>query len=231
MKKILFISCVALLFFVACQPVQELPPSEEIDFSDSIPIINIVQVGNWFSNDYAYISWSGQTSSIFKYINIYREEPECYEFRLIHTSPAADCSYLDEGAQCTKRPERYYITGITAQGVETAPSDTLSTVHLSIRRGAVEGTYVLTWNAYSDKSLTSYEILRGESNVLYHHVISLSPTATSYFDQKPDASQPCYVVEYQMPYVYRVRSVYTLSPPPEYTAGWSNVVNVNDLSE
>lgn len=182
-------------------------------------------------NGHNRIQWTSDDAIIFSSINIYKEGSALNDFRLIGAAPAADCSFTDNASDATQKAERYRITGVTSDGSESPFSDIHKTVHLTISKGVVNGTFNLIWNEYVGTPVSSYHILRGESPNYLRLIETLASSNTSFTDQAPVDEQPYYAIEYYLdaPGYYAPSIHHTEPIPPVY--GRSNVVNRKDLDE
>ena len=227
MKKIilsLIFMAIAALCLVTCK---KNPPQDVPDYSKRKPAIELISASNWFNC--AYIEWSYEDGQVFKKINIYKEDAGSKDFWLIAQTSTSNGMYMDENSQIQLHSERYYITGITSEGIETVPSDTLSTVYLTIRR-MENGWYELSWNAYEDDAVVSYEIMRGEDmRDPANKLASVEPSVTRFVDRTPNENQPYYMIQYMMPWRHKIRGKYSTSPIPEWEYGQSNIVDCREL--
>ena len=183
-------------------------------------------------NGHNRIQWTNETAIIFTAINIYKEGSALNDFQLIGSVPAADCSFTDEASDATQKAERYRITGVTSDGTESPASAIHKTVHLTISKGVVNGTFNLIWNEYVGIPVVSYNILRGETPNSLRQIETLASSNTSFTDQAPVDSQPYYVIEYYLnaPGYYAPSAHHTEPLPSPF--GRSNIVNrKEDLDE
>ena len=194
----------------------------------NIPTILLITTDE---NGHNRIQWTSETANIFTAINIYKEGSALNDFRLIGSVPAADCSFSDAASDATQKAERYRITGVTSDGTESPASAIHKTVHLTISKGVVNGTFNLIWNEYVGIPVVSYNILRGESPNSLHQIETLASSNTSFTDQAPVDSQPYYVIEYYLNAPgYYAPSAHRTEPLPS-PFGRSNIVNRKDLDE
>lgn len=231
MKKIhpsLIFTAVVTLSLVTCKTNS---PQDIPDYSKKKPAIELLSASNWYGYYFncAYIKWSYEDGQVFKKINIYKEDAESKDFRFIGQTSTSNGMYMDEDSQIQLHAERYYITGVTSEGIETVPSDTVSTVYLTVRRMET-GWYELSWNAYEDDAVVSYEILRGEDmRDPANQLASVEPSVTRFVDRTPDVRQPYYMIQYTMPWRHKIHGKYSTSPIPEWEYGQSNIVDCREL--
>ena len=161
----------------------------------------------------------------FPQVRILKETNVLNEFAEVTTISATQSSYTDLSSNAEQQPDRYKIQGIMANGDATAPTAAHKTVHATINKGIIEGTYNLIWNAYEGADIVTYNILRGSSKTSLSQIASVAASATSYTDNAPLDAQPFYAVEYVLSSAsgapaHRVQAAAALS-------GRSNIVNRN----
>ena len=142
---------------------------------------------------------------------------------------AAVGSYKDNASDATQKAERYRLTGVTADGTESPESAIHKTVHMTINRGVVNGTYNLIWNEYSGANVVSYNILRGAAPTSLMSIATVAASNTSFTDQTPDDNLPYYAIEYVLSGAANVSA--ENRAPQATLSGRSNVVNRKDLDE
>ncbi len=189
----------------------------------AIPTLTLVTTD---SNGHNKISWSNAGS--FTTIKIYKEGATFNVFELIGVAQANEGSFADANSDVTQKAERYRIAGVTSNGNESPASAIHKTVHLTVNRGVINGTYNLIWNEYAGSNIASYNILRGATPASLSQIATVSASNTSYTDQAPVDEEPYYAIEY-------VLSSATYAPAINRSqrsslSGRSNVVNRNMTS-
>lgn len=177
------------------------------------------------------IYWTEGDALRFYSVNVYKEGYALNDFQLIGSAPAADGVFTDTHSDASQRAERYRITGVTSDGTESPASDIHKTVHLTISRGVVSGTFNLIWNEYEGAPVVSYNILRGDAPNYLRPIETLAASNTSFTDQAPVDEQPYYVIEYYLsePGYYAPAARRTEPLPSPY--GRSNIVNRRELED
>ena len=125
--------------------------------STNIPTLTLVTTDQ---NGHNVISWTN--AEAFATVNINKEGATLNDFQTIGSANAANGSFVDDNSDATQKAERYYLTGVTASGSESPASTIHKTVHLTISRGVVNGTFNLIWNEYAGAPISAYHILRGD---------------------------------------------------------------------
>ena len=186
----------------------------------NIPTLSLVTTD---ANGHNALSWTNVDA--FQTINVYKEGTTFDDFQLIGSANASVSSFTDANSDATQKAERYRITGISANGSESPASAIHKTVHLTISRGIVDGTFNLIWNAYEGASIASYNILRGATPASLAQIATVAASNTSYTDQTPDDNLPYYAIEYILPAAANVPAVNPNRAPAANLAGRSNVVD------
>lgn len=190
----------------------------------NIPTLTLVTTD---ANGHNSLSWTNVEP--FNTIYVYKEGTTLNDFQYIGSAAATDGSFTDANSDATIRAERYRITGISANGSESPASTVHQTVHLTINRGVLEGTYNLIWNSYMGADVVSYNILRGATPSSLTQIATVAASNTSYTDYAPVDSQPYYAIEYMLN-----QPAYAPSKAKRVQAavlsGRSNVVDRNNSS-
>ncbi len=195
------------------QPVTVMP-------STDIPVITLVTTD---ATGHNVVSWTN--ADAFASVNVYKEGSSLNEFQLIGSAAASAGTYTDNSSDASQKAERYRLTGVTADGNESPESTIHKTVHLTISRGVMDGTYNLIWNEYAGANVASYNILRGASPASLTSIATVAASNTSYTDQTPDDNLPYYAIEYILPAAANVPAVNPNRAPAANLAGRSNVVD------
>ena len=156
------------------------------------PTLDLVTVDE---NAHNVINFTGNATN-FPQVLILKETNVLNKFAEVATISTTLGSYTDLNSNAEQQPDRYKIQGIMADGNTTAPTVAHKTVHATINKGVIEGTYNLSWNAYEGANVVTYNILRGSSKTSLSQIASVAASATSYTDNAPQDAQPFYVVEY-----------------------------------
>lgn len=164
---------------------------------------------------------------------VYKEGSALNDFREIGRVSPFDGTFTDPSSNTTICSERYAISAVLSSGVESSKSQIHQTLHLTINRGAISGTWNLIWNAYVGRDMASYRILQGASPDNLTQLAELSSIHRSY-THVDNPSAPYYAIEYvpaQSSYgaPSRQRSIVTL----DNITGRSNVVfsgNANQIN-
>lgn len=195
------------------QPVTVMP-------STDIPVITLVTTD---ANEHNVINWTN--ADAFASVNVYKEGTSLNDFQLIGSAAASAGTYTDNSSAASQKAERYRLTGVTADGNESPESTIHKTVHLTISRGVMDGTYNLIWNEYAGANVASYNILRGASPASLTSIATVAASNTSYTDQAPDDNLPYYAIEYILPAAANVPAVNPNRAPAANLSGRSNVVD------
>ena len=195
------------------QPVTVMP-------STDIPVITLVTTD---ANGHNVINWTN--ADAFASVNVYKEGSSLNDFQLIGSAAASSGTYTDNSSDASQKAERYRLTGVTADGNESPESAIHKTVHLTISRGVMDGTYNLIWNEYAGANVASYNILRGASPASLTSIATVAASNTSYTDQTPDDNLPYYAIEYILPAAANVPAVNPNRAPAANLSGRSNVVD------
>ena len=195
------------------QPVTVMP-------STDIPVITLVTTD---ANGHNVVSWTNVDA--FATVNVYKEGNSLNDFQLIGSAAASAGTYTDNSSDASQKAERYRLTGVTADGNESPESTIHKTVHLTISRGVMDGTYNLIWNEYAGANVASYNILRGASPASLTSIATVAASNTSYTDQAPDDNLPYYAIEYILPAAANVPAVNPNRAPAANLSGRSNVVD------
>ncbi len=187
--------------------------------STNIPTLTLVTTD---ADGHNQVSWSNVAT--FATINVYKEGAMLNEFEYIG-SAASSGSFTDANSDATQKAERYRITGVTESGNESPASAIHKTVHLTISRGVMDGTFNLIWNAYEGASIASYNILRGATPASLAQIATVAASNTSYTDQTPDDNLPYYAIEYVLPAAANAPATNTNRVPAANLTGRSNVVD------
>ena len=185
------------------------------------PTLDLVTVD---ANAHNVINFTADATN-FPQVRILKETNVLNEFAEVATVSATQTSYTDINSNAEQQPDRYKIQGIMANGDATTPTAAHKTVHATISKGVIEGTYNLIWNAYEGANIVTYNILRGSSKTSLSQIASVAASATSYTDNAPLDAQPFYAVEYVLSSAasapaHRIQAATALS-------GRSNIVNRN----
>ena len=159
----------------------------------NIPTLTLVTTD---ANGHNSLSWTNVEP--FNTIYVYKEGTTLNDFQYIGSAAATDGSFTDANSNATIRAERYRITGISANGSESPASTVHQTVHLTINRGVLDGSYNLIWNSYMGADVVSYNILRGATPSSLTQIATVAASNTSYTDYAPVDSQPYYAIEYML---------------------------------
>ena len=186
----------------------------------NIPTLSLVTTD---ANGHNALSWTNVDA--FQTINVYKEGTTFDDFQLIGSAAASAGTYTDNASDASQKAERYRITGISANGSESPASTIHKTVHLTISRGVMDGTFNLIWNAYEGASIASYNILRGATPASLAQIATVAASNTSYTDQAPDDNLPYYAIEYILPAAANVPAVNPNRAPAANLSGRSNVVD------
>ena len=190
----------------------------------NIPNLTLVTTD---ANGHNVISWTNADS--FSTVNVYKEGNALNDFQLIGSADASEGSFVDANSDATQKTERYRLTGVTSYGSESPASAIHKTVHLTINRGVVDGTYNLIWNGYEGANVVSYNILRGASPTELYQIATVAASNLSYTDQTPDNNLPYYAIEYVLSGAAGAPDVHRA--PQASLTGRSNVVNRKDLDQ
>ena len=188
----------------------------------NIPTLSLVTTN---ADGHNVISWTNVDA--FSTIYIYKEGNTLNDFQVIGNANASAGSFIDANSDATQKAERYYITGVSANG-ESPASTIHKTVHLTINRGVMDGTFNLIWNEYVGASVTSYNILCGATPTSLEQIATVASSNTSYTDQAPVDSQPYYAIEYVLASASSAPAAN--HAPATNLSGHSNVVNRNMLA-
>lgn len=189
----------------------------------AIPTLTLVTTD---SNGHNQISWSNAES--FTTMKIYKEGATFNVFELIGVVQANEGSFADANSDATQKAERYRIAGVTNNGNESPASTIHKTVHLTVNRGVINGTYNLIWNEYAGSNIASYNILRGATPASLTQIATVSASNTSYTDQAPVDEEPYYAIEYVLSSASYAPAIN--SSQRSSLSGRSNVVNRNMTS-
>ena len=198
------------------QPVQVISAT-------AMPTLSLVTTD---ADGHNVITWDA--TSAFSTIRVYKEGTTLGNFVLIGTADAADGSYTDAASDATQQAERYRITGVSS-GTESPAGTIHKTVHLTISRGVVYGTFNLIWNDYAGADVVGYNILRGASPTSLTQIAALASSNTSYTDRTPQDAEPYYAIEYVLSAAANAPSALRGSQEGSALTGRSNVVNRNNL--
>lgn len=213
MKKILLLAISAFIV-TSCSHKDE--PSPKPLPTPAIKIVTMTESGH------NKISWTNEDAIQFQFINIYKEE-ELNVFKLLASTSAANCSYDDPESDGFK-PQRYYITGIKADSIESSASTIHKTIHLDVCKTG--GGYLLTWNKYEGLPILSYAIVRGAEKWPVAPIDYIPSSDTCYTDLTPNEQEPYYAILYSTPATNKIKST---APPPDTYYGLSNVVDIRNL--
>lgn len=191
----------------------------------NIPTLTLVTTD---ANGHNAISWTNVDA--FNSINVYKEGSSLNDFQFIGSANASAGAFTDANSDATQKAERYRITGISANGTESPASTIHKTVHLTINRGVMDGTFNLIWNAYEGASIASYNILRGATPTSLAEIATVAASNTSYTDQAPVDAQPYYAVEYVLSAAANAPAANANRAPAAALSGRSNVVDRNNLT-
>ena len=181
------------------------------------------------ANGHNVLSWTN--TDVFATVNVYKEGNALNDFQLIGSANAAEGAFTDANSDATQNAERYYVTGVMANGDESPASTIHKTVHLTINRGVMNGTFNLIWNEYAGAAVSAYRILRGESPTNLVQIAVVASSNTSFTDQAPVDAQPYYAIEYVLSAAAAAPAHHINRAPQAELAGRSNVVNRKDLGE
>ena len=192
----------------------------------AIPTLTLVTTD---ANGHNVLSWTN--AEAFATVNVYKEGNALNDFQLIGSANAVAGSYTDANSDATQKAERYYVTGVMANGDESPESAIHKTVHLTINRGVMNGTFNLIWNEYAGASVSAYRILRGEAPANLAQIAVVAASNTSFTDQTPVDAQPYYAIEYVLSSSAAAPTKDVNRAPQAELSGRSNVVNRKDLDE
>lgn len=184
-----------------------------------LPSITLLTVD---ANAHNIINFNADTEN-YQSVRILKETNVLNQFAEVTTVPASQGSYTDINSNAEQQPDRYKIQGILIGGGTTAESAAHKTVHATINKGIIDGTYNLIWNAYEGAEIVSYNILRGSSKTALTQIASLAASATSYTDNAPVDAQPYYAVEYVLASAAGAPAHHVQADAP--LSGRSNIVN------
>lgn len=192
----------------------------------AIPTLTLVTTD---ANGHNVLSWTN--AEAFATVNVYKEGNALNDFQLIGSANAVAGSYTDANSDATQKAERYYVTGVMDNGDESPESAIHKTVHLTINRGVMNGTFNLIWNEYAGASVSAYRILRGEAPTNLAQIAVVAASNTSFTDQTPVDAQPYYAIEYVLSSGAAAPAKDVNRAPQAELSGRSNVVNRKDLDE
>ncbi|MBQ6790845.1 MAG: VCBS repeat-containing protein [Paludibacteraceae bacterium] len=192
----------------------------------AIPTLTLVTTD---ANGHNVLSWTN--AEAFATVNVYKEGNALNDFQLIGSANAESASFTDAYSDATQKAERYYLTGVMANGEESPESAIHKTVHMTINRGVMNGTFNLIWNEYAGASVSAYRILRGEAPANLAQIAVVAASNTSFTDQTPVDAQPYYAIEYVLSSGAAAPAKDVNRAPQAELSGRSNVVNRKDLDE
>ena len=192
--------------------------------STNVPTLTLVTTN---ADGHNVVNWTN--ADAFATINIYKEGNTLNDFQLLANANAVDGAYIDANSDATQKAERYQLKGVMANGNESPASAIHKTVHLTINRGVMDGTYNLIWNEYAGASVVSYNILRGTTSTSLEQIATVASSNTSYTDQAPVDNKPYYAIEYVLPAAAAAPANDANHAPAANLSGRSNVVNRNTL--
>ncbi len=190
----------------------------------AIPTLTLVTTD---VNGHNVINWTN--ADAFATVNIYKEGNALNDFALIGSAAATAGLFTDVNSDAAQKAERYRVTGVLANGNESPASGVHKTVHLTISRGVVNGTFNLIWNEYVGAPATSYKILRGATPASLAQIAVVAVSNTSFTDHSPVDEQPYYAIEYILNTAAAAPSV-KRAPQATYS-GRSNIVDRRNAEE
>jgi hypothetical protein len=126
---------------------------------------------------------------------VYKEGSALNDFYEIGRMSAATNEFTDLSSNNVLHSDHYAISALLSSGVESPKSETHQTLHLTINRGATDGTWNLLWNAYQGREIATYRILHGATPGNLTLLQELSGINRS-FTHADNPSAPYYAVEY-----------------------------------
>jgi hypothetical protein len=155
------------------------------------PVIGIVSVN---SADKNVVVWNKPVSTGIDSYNVYRETNTTNVYEKIGTVPYDSLSvYVDNQSAPDIKSNKYELSILDRNGLESALSDPHKTMHLSINKG-MNGTWNLIWEPYEGFNVSTYNIYRGTTANTLNFLDATSGSSSQY----SDTSAPTGDVYYQL---------------------------------
>jgi len=163
----------------------------------STPEICIVTVDSTINKN--MIVWEKPYSTTIDHYNIYVESSQANVYTLIGSVPYNNLSvFTDYSSNSLQQANRYKISIVDINNIETALSDYHMTIHLTINQG-IGNTINLLWNSYEGFTYPSFNIYRGTSPTNMSLLATVASTLNSFTDLYPPGGYVYYKIEVVKP--------------------------------
>jgi Secretion system C-terminal sorting domain len=163
----------------------------------STPEICIVTVDSATNKN--MIVWEKPYSTTINHYNIYVESSQANVYTPIGSVPYNSLSiFTDYSSNSLQQANRYKISIVDINSVETALSDEHMTIHLTINQG-IGNTFNLLWNNYEGFTYPSFNIYRGTSPTNMSLLATVASTLNSFTDLYPPGGYVYYKIEVVKP--------------------------------
>lgn len=156
------------------------------------PQIGIVGVNG---NNKNVVVWNKPVSYGIDSYSVYRETNVSDVYEKIGTIPYGDLSvFVDETSNPTVKSNKYKLSIVDKNGLETQLSEPHKTMHLSINKGQ-NNTWNLIWEPYTGFTPSTYNIYRGSSATSLGFIDATSGSSTQFSDISAPTGDVFYQVE------------------------------------
>jgi hypothetical protein len=141
------------------------------------------------------IIWDNPNTNLIDYFKIYKEVVNPGVYDSIGVKPYDSLSYfIDTSSNPLMKPERYKISFVDTNGVESVLSNHHQTMHLTIVQG-IGNSLNLFWNRYQGFQTNKYLIHRGTSINSLSVLDTVPASLYFYTDPDPPNESWCYLIE------------------------------------
>jgi hypothetical protein len=173
------------------------------------------------------IIWEKPDTTIIDFYRIYKEtfQPDVYELigALNYSEPGF---FIDKNCNPKAKAEKYKITYVDTNGVESSRSTSHNTIHFVLNQG-VSGEINLAWNNYEGFIFDKYYIYRGLSSDNLILMDSIASTFNTYSDINPTGGDLYYRIS-----AVKEDSCYLNNPGDSISSSpyYESLSNVKDYS-
>jgi len=140
------------------------------------------------------ILWEKDHTRMANQFRVYKESTTAGLYSFLKSVPGSEFSTLtDSTSNPGQKADRYKLTFVDSNDVESPMSDFHKTIHLSVSKGVNEERN-LNWDQYEGFPFSTYFILRGSNNSNLSIIDSVQNTLFSYTDLNPPVDEIFYAI-------------------------------------
>jgi len=188
------------------------------------PEIGIVGVS---SDNKNRVAWNKSVSTGIASYNIYKETTVSDVYEKVGSVSYDSLSvFVDNQSSPDVKSNKYKLSILDRNGVESPQSNSHKTMHLSINKGQ-NNTWNLIWEPYEGFAVSTYNIYRGTSPTSLNFIDATSGSSTQYSDLSASAGDVYYQLEVISPTLVSPSKVHSSIQKSKETESASSSVLVS----